>query len=110
MTPRHLLLLSSAAVLTLSLAACGEREERRSDAVPAAAASDVVAEPAGSEAPAANEAASDVAAVTPAETPAVLPPPVDLDLDEVAAAGDTRRRGAEPAPEATAATPPEPQE
>jgi len=88
---KTLLTLSAVAALTLGLAACGERSE------PAPApASDVVADVPASEAAPAATAASDVAAEVPAETTPALDP-TEPDPDEVAAAGDTRRRDETPA-------------
>jgi predicted small lipoprotein YifL len=83
---KHLLTLSAVAALAFGLAACGERSEP--DAAPA---SDVVADVPASEAAPAATAASDVAAEVPAETTPVIEP-TEPDPDEVAAAGDTRRR------------------
>jgi hypothetical protein len=102
MTPRTLLLASAAAVMALGLSACGQREERApvSDVAP----SDVVAEPATSDAPDAAEAASDVAAVVP---PPPAAEPMGPDPDEVAAAGDTRRRPSETPPPVTSEQPPQ---
>jgi hypothetical protein len=101
MTSRHLFLVSAAAVMAIGLTACGQREERAPASEPAM--SETVAEPAASEAPAAAEAASDVAAVAPA--PAA--DPTGPDPDEVAAAGDTRRRPSEIPPPVAPEQPPQ---
>jgi hypothetical protein len=102
MTSRHLLLISSVALL--GLAACGERD--KAAPTEAVAVSETVAEPAGSEAPAAAEAASDAAAAVPAPASAAVEP-ADLDPEDIAATGDTRRRPTETPPPIAPEQPPQ---